>query len=125
MEHNNKTAWTSYKYIQELNRFRPLTIGEELWLNTFEQTGWMCVMCDSTFATEYEVRNHLAKERPLCQNLWTWKRRKFLDEMKGFRPLSTEEHEWLKKFGPIITCKVCDKKFEMTSLLKRHIKLNH
>ena len=125
MEHNNKTAWTSYKYIQELNRFRPLTIGEELWLNTFEQTGWMCVMCDSTFANEYKVRTHLVNERPLCQNLWTWKRRKFLDEMKGFRPLSTEEHEWLKKFGPIITCKVCDKKFEMTSLLKRHIKLNH
>jgi len=55
-----------------------------MWLNTIGLTGWMCAMCDLTFANEYKLRNHFVNERLLCQDLWTWKRRKFLDEIKGF-----------------------------------------
>ena len=112
MEHNKKKAWTSYVYIQELTKVRPLARGEESLLNTYEQTGWMCAMCDSTRDTEHGMKNHFAYQRPICQDTWTRKRNLFLHEIKGFRPLNTEENEWLRKFGQTFHCEICDEEVE-------------
>ena len=121
MEQYNGTVWNSITYLQELNMFRPLTEDEETWLNTVGQQ-ITCGMCDLTFANAYQLRNHQqVYDKLVCQGLWTGKRKRFLNEIKVFRPLSTEEHELLEILGQTYTCEVCDEKFETTSRLKRHI----
>ena len=67
-EVDGKSEWTSYVYITELTKFRPLTRREESLLNTYEQTGWMCAMCDQTRDTEDGMKNHFAYQRPICQD---------------------------------------------------------
>ena len=50
------------QYLQELNIFRPLTKGEETWLNNYGQQ-ITCNMCNHTFANEDQLRNHFGYER--------------------------------------------------------------
>ena len=69
MEDIYKTAWASYSYIQEITKYRPMTSGEEPWLNKLKQADWMCGTCDKTFDTEYMMRKHLTSfdEQEICR----------------------------------------------------------
>ena len=110
--------YNSITYLQELNIFRPLTKSEETWLNNYG-IQITCSMCDHTFANEDQLRNHFY-ERLNCQEHWTRKKKKFLDEIKLFRQMSTEEHGWLEIHYPY-TCEICHEKFAVDWYLKTHI----
>ena len=108
MEDNYKTAWASYSFFQEISKYRPMGSGEESWLNKLKQADWMCGTCDETFDTEYMMRKHMTSsyKQEKCKITWAWNRKFFLHEIKGFRPLNTEENEWLRIHFPY-NCNTC------------------
>ena len=73
-------------------------------------------MCD----TEFRLRDHKQFGDKICQLRWTLNRKRYLNEIKSFRPLTKEEQEWLETFGQNHTCGVCDEEYDTACRLRTH-----
>ena len=113
--------WTLNRkmYLKEMKIFRPLTEYEQKWLNTVGQN-LTCDMFDEEFAKASWWRDHKQFGDKACRLRWTLNRKRYLNEIKSFRPLTKEEQEWLETFGQNYTCNVCDEEFETTRSLRIH-----
>ena len=107
------------QYLHQLSTCRPLWKNEETWLDNYK-TQVTCVLCHNTFASEDQLREHSYYSLK-CQQQWIRKKKEFLDEIRFFRLLKAEEHEWLNIHYPH-KCNVCHEKFDTNLHLRIHKK---